>query len=226
MFELLAHRKLSNLMFFGIVFLDALGAIFPEYLNRKVTMFVPFPILFVLYLLNAEKANKLFLLALGLNFFGVCNFNNPYGQYNSVGLVYHGIAYIMYSVILLRGLKAVGRLKMLILAAVLLLLVVIPVRFLYYEGIKDTFVFWETLIYIVSGSLYMLLAILTYLVYKTQIARFLLFSAMSILLSAYFQGYNLFIDKNDLLNFFAVIGFNLAHYFLCCYLVLSKSRKK
>jgi len=221
--ELLVHRKLSSLMFFGIVGLDALGAVFPEYLNRKITMFVPFPLLFVLYLLNAEKLNKLFLAALVFNLMGVYNFNNPYGLYNPTGLIYHTVAYLLYSIVLLQKIKTVRLNKVLKLATVLILFVAIPLKLWYYEGIKDVFFFNETLLYIISGTLYVFLAILTYMTHKTVTGRFLLFSAISILLGSYFQGYNLFINKNDLLNFFAVVSFNLTHYLLCCYLVTSEA---
>ncbi|XCF06789.1 lysoplasmalogenase family protein [Tamlana crocina] len=216
--ELFSQKKLANLMFFGIVFLDALGAVFPEYLNRKITLFIPFPLILVIYLASTRKVNKWFVLALVLNFFGICYFNNPYQRYDSTGLVFHAMAYLVYCFILFRPSKTIGVKKILFVLASLALLVLVPLAF-YYDGIKQTVVFNATILYVCLTALYILSAVLVYISRKTETHRFLLFSAISILLSSYFQGYNLFMEKNDLLNFFAVICFNLAHYLMCCYLV-------
>ncbi|NJX15321.1 hypothetical protein [Tamlana crocina] len=216
--ELFSQKKLASLMFFGIVFLDALGAISPEYLNRKITIFIPFPLLTVIYLINTRKVNAWFVLTLVLNFLGIYYFNNPYERYNSTGLIFHSVAYLVYCYILFRPFKNFSLKKVLSVLGPLTLLVLVPLAF-YYDGIKQTVVFNATILYVCLTALYILSAVLVYVSRKTETHRFLLFSAISILLSSYFQGYNLFMEKNDLFNFFAVICFNLAHYLLCCYLV-------
>lgn len=217
--ELFSQKKLVHLIFFGIVFLDALGAVFPEYLNRKITMFVPFPLILVIYLINTKKSgNKLFLLALGLNFFGIFYFNNPYERYSSIGLVCHAIAYFIYSLIIYRNTKLIMPKKILWILLVLGLLVVVPVK-IYSEGMHEMLVFNSALLYVFFGTIYIFMALLVCITKRSKANCFLLFSATSILLSSYFQGYNLFIDSNDLLLLVAVICFNLTHYLMCCYLM-------
>lgn len=216
--ELLNQKILVDFIFIGIIFLDALGAILPVYLDRKVTMFAAFPLIFLIYLLNAKKASRLFIISLCFNFLGICNFNNPYEKYNSTGLIYYAIALLIYCVILFRSLQGVSMKMVLKLSIPMMLIVVIP-AIIYSDGMSSMLILKETLLYVIFATIFVFSAFLKYIIEKTKVNYILLLSAISIVVSAYFQGYNLFMKGSDILRFSAVIFFNLTHYFMCLYLL-------
>ncbi len=216
--ELVGQKSLVVLLFLGILFLDALGAVFPNILNRQVTLFIPIPLISINYLINVKRINWLFLLSLGFNFLGLFNFNNAYQTFNSVGIIYHTIAFIIYLFIIVKDYNGVSVKRVLKLSILIILLVVVPV-FILSKGIKQMFIFNETIIYVFFVTVYMISALLLFLNSKTKTYRFLLFSAVFILCSSYFQGYNLFMTDSSISEFFAVITFNLTHFFMCLFLI-------
>jgi hypothetical protein len=218
LWKLLNQKILVNFIFFGIVFLDALGAILPKYLDRKVTMFAAFPLILCIYLLNASKKNILFIISLFFNFLGIYNFNNPYERYNSAGLIYHTIAFFIYCIILFRDIQIINWKTVLKLAIPIVLFVLISVS-IYSDGMRTMLVFKETILYVSSATIFMLGTFLLSLNKKTTVNYTLILSGISILLSSVFQGYNLFLEKNKFLGFFAIIFFNLTHYLVCLYLI-------
>ncbi len=208
----------------GILFLDALGAIFPEYLNRQVTLFIPIPLLFIIHILNANKKDKLFLLSLVFHFLGLYYFNNAFKEYNALGIIFHTIAFFIYAFILFKHYQGTHIRRFLKFALIMVTLVGIP-TVIYSAGMRKMLVLHETIVYVVSVTVFAFSASLLYVNDKTKANRFLLLATVSILISSYSQGYNLFMKKSDFLEFFAVIFFNLTHYFMCWYLIV-KSRKK
>jgi hypothetical protein len=223
LWKLLNQKILVNFIFFGIVFLDALGAILPKYLDRKVTMFAAFPLILYIYLLNASKKNILFIISLIFNFLGIYNFNNPYERYNSAGLVYHTIAFFLYCIIFFKDIQIVNWKTVLKLAIPIVLIVLISVS-IYSDGMRTMLVFKETIMYVSSATIFMLGTFLLSLNKKNEVNYILMFSGISILLSSVFQGYNLFLEKDKFLGFFAVIFFNLTHYLACLYLIKKSPR--
>ena len=222
--ELISQKALASILFIGILFLDALGAVFPKYLDRQVTLFIPLPLIFIIHIVNANKKSKLFLLSLVFNFLGIYYFNNPYEAYNSLGIIYHTIAFFIYFFILFKHYQTVNVKRILKFSLLIIILVVIP-AIIYSEGMRKMLLLHETIWYVFSVTIFMFSASLLYMSNKTKTNRFLLFSTVSILFSSYLQGYHLFMKKNDFLEFFSVIFFNLTHYFMCWYLI-EKSRKK
>lgn len=221
--ELIGQKALLSILFIGILILDALGAIFPEYLDRHVTLFIPIPLIFVIHILNARKKDKLFLLSLVFHFLGIYYFNNPYEAYNALGIVFHTIAFFIYAFILFKHYQITSLKRVLKFAFAIVILVSIP-TVIYSDGMSKMLVLQETIVYVFSVTLFIFSASVLYMNSKTKTNRFLLLATISILMSSYFQGYNLFMKKNDFLEFFAVIFFNLTHYFMCWYLI-AKSRR-
>lgn len=218
LWKLLNQKILVNFIFFGIVFLDALGAILPKYLDRKVTMFAAFPLILYIYILNASKKNILFIISLIFNFLGIYNFNNPYERYHSTGLIYHTIAFFIYCIIFFKDIQIVNWKTVLKLTIPIVLFVLISVS-IYSDGMHAMLVFKETILYVSSATIFMIGTFLLPLNKKNKVNYILMFSGISILLSSVFQGYNLFLEKNKFLGFFAVIFFNLTHYLVCLYLI-------
>src|SRR5690606_36190000 len=120
---------------------------------------------------------------------GVFYFNNRYERYSSIGLVCHAIAYVIYSLIIYRNTKLIMPKKILWILLVLGLLVVVPVK-IYSEGMHEMLVFNSALLYVFFGTIYIFMALLVCITKRSKANCFLLFSATSILLSSYFQGYN------------------------------------
>lgn len=224
LWELLCQKILLNYIFLGIIFIDALGAVLPTYFNRKVTMFASFPLIFIIYMLNTNKRSLLFILTIIFNFLGICNFNNPYQEYNSKGLIYHVIAFLVYSVLLFKRFKQVDVKLALKLVAVLMVLVGIPFM-IFFEGMNQMFILQETALYVLSATIFVFSAFLLGLTNKTKLNKFLIVSATFVFLSSCFQGANLFLNRYALFNFFAIIFFNLAHYAMCCYMIKFSYRK-
>lgn len=222
--ELFSQKILLNFVFFGFVFLDALGAVFPNHLNRKITMFVAFPLILFIYVLNTNKKNVLYIISLFFNFLGIYHFNNPYGKYDSTGLIYHAIAFFIYCVILFRHFKTFN-MKTVLKLAIPLILFVCMLVYVYSDGMVVMLVFKEMVLYVFSATVFVFIAFLLFLNKKNKVNYVLMLSGISILLSSCFQGYNLFLDKNNLFNFFAVIFFNLTHYLMCLYLIKRSSGK-
>ena len=216
--ELINEKPLTSLFFFGILFLDALGAILPSYLDRRITLFIPIPLIFIVYALNANKKNKLFLLSLVFNFLGICTFNNPYQEYNSIGVIFHAIAFFIYSIILFKQYQIISIKNFLKFSIIILLFIVIP-SIIYSKGIIKMQVSYEIMLYLFSISTFILGTFMLYVNNKTNTNRFLVFAIVSIFLSSYSQGYNLFIEDSNFMEFLAVIFFNLTHYFMCWYLI-------
>lgn len=181
-------------------------------------MFAAFPLILFIYLLNASKKNILFIISLFFNFLGIYNFNNPYERYHSTGLIYHTVAFFIYCIILFKYFQIVNLKKVLKLAIPIMLLVLIPVS-IYSDGMHTMLVFKEAILYVSSATIFMFGAFLLFLNKKNKVNYILMLSGISVLLSSCFQGYNLFIEKNKFLGFFAVIFFNLTHYLMCLYLV-------
>ncbi|WP_372938231.1 hypothetical protein, partial [Seonamhaeicola sp.] len=182
LWELLCQKILLNYIFFGIIFIDALGAVLPTYLDRKVTMFASFPLIFVIYMLNTNKRSLLFILAIIFNFLGICNFNNPYQEYNSKGLLYHVIAFLLYSVLLFKRFKKVDTKLAFKLAVVLIVLVGVPFT-VYFKGMNQMLVLQETTLYVLSATVFVFSALLLGLSNKTKLNKFLIVSAILVFIS-------------------------------------------
>ncbi len=222
--ELFNQKGLLSLLFLGIILLDALGAIFPKYLNRQITLFLAIPLIFVIHILKTRKISKLFLLSLILNFLGIYNFNHPYEKYNALGLIYHALGFFIYFIILFRRFKIVSIKRILKYAALIILFVIVP-TVIYSEGMSKRFIFSETMFYVFCLTLFVFSAIFLYVNNKTKANLYLFLSAISVTYSAYVQGYNLFVESLDILEFLAIILFDLTHFFMCWYVII-QSRKK
>ncbi len=216
--ELINEKPLTSLFFIGILFLDALGAVFPDYLDRRITLFFPIPLIFIVYILNANRKNKLFLLSVVFNFLGVCTFNNPYQEYNTIGIIFHAIAFFIYSTILFKKYKTISAKNFLRFSIIVVLFIVIP-SIIYSKGIIKMNISYQIMLYLFSISTFIFGTFMLYLNNKTNTNRFLVFAIVSILFSSYSQGYNLFIEDSHFMEFLAVIFFNLTHYFMCWYLI-------
>ncbi len=186
-------------------------------------MFAAFPLILYIYILNASKKNILFIISLFFNFLGIYNFNNPYERYNSAGLIYHTIAFSIYCIIFFKDIQIVNWKTVLKLAIPIVLFVLISVS-IYSDGMHTMLVFKETILYVSSATIFMIGTFLLSLNKNNNVSYILMFSGISILLSSVFQGYNLFLEKNKFLGFFAVIFFNLTHYLVCLYLIKKSPR--
>ena len=78
---------------------------------------------------------------------------------------------------------------------------------------------YEMMLYLFSISTFILGTFMLYINSKTKTNRFLVFVIVSIFISSYSQGYNLFIEDSGFMEFLAVIFFNLTHFFMCWYLI-------
>ncbi|WP_303318912.1 hypothetical protein Q4Q34_05525 [Flavivirga abyssicola] len=221
--ELVRQKVLVSIFFIGIIFLDALGAILPKYLDRQITLFIPLPLICIIHIINANKINKWFLLSLVFNVVGLYHFNHPYKAYNALGIILHAIAFLIYFLILFKHYQVVNIKRVLKFSFLIVILAAVP-TLIYSEGMNEMRLFYETLLYAFFVTIFVFSASLLYSNNKTKANRFLLFSTISILISSYLQGYNLFMEKTSLLEFLAIILFNLTHYFMCWYLI-EKSRK-
>ncbi len=217
--DLISNKSLLILLFFGILFLDAFGAMFPNILNRQVTLFLPLPIIFVNYLLKANRKNKWFLLSLVLNFLGIVNFNTVYETYGSLGLWFHSLAFFCYIVILVKHYSREISLKRTFVYSAVIVCLVTFFLVLYAKGIKKMLIFYDILLYVLFVTLFVIFAVVLYETNRTKKNRFLLFSAVFIFSSTCFQGYNLFLEPSGSFLFLAIIGLNLTHYFMSKFLL-------
>lgn len=222
--DLVKQKGLVSVLFLGIIFLDALGAFFPEYLNRQITLFLPLPLILIIYIINTDEISILFLLSLVFNILGIYNFNHPFETYNAIGIVFHTLAFLLYFVILFNRIRLISIRSVLKFSILIVLLVSVPC-ILYSEGMSKMLIFNETMFYVFSVTIFMFSAVLLYINRKTRINLILFSSAITILCSSYFQGYNLFMKGLDVLEFLAIILFNLTHYLMCWYLIKSKNYK-
>ena len=211
-------KSLTSLFFLGILFLDGLGAVFPSHLDRRITLFIPIPLIFIVYVLNANKKNKLFLLSIVFNFLGIYTFNNPYQEYNSIGIIFHAIAFFIYGIILFKQYQIISINSLLKFSIIILLFIVIP-SIIFSKGIIKMQASYEMMLYLFSISTFILGTFMLYINSKTKTNRFLVFVIVSIFISSYSQGYNLFIEDCGFMEFLAVIFFNLTHFFMCWYLI-------
>ena len=221
--ELIVEKKFLNLFFFGILFLDALGTVFNESLNRQITILLPMPLIIIIFLVNAKKINILFLTSLVFQFLGIFYFNNIYTEYNSFGLIWHALAYIIYFVIVFKNFNLINISLFLKFSVLTLLLVIIPVIF-YTKGILKMDIFNETMIYVFAAVTFIVTAFLSFVNNKTKTNKLLLFSGIFLLLNSYCEANNLFMNYSSLLQFFSIIFFNLTQYFMCMYII--KKQKK
>lgn len=224
--DLAGHKSLLVFLFFGILFLDAFGAIFPEFFNRRITLFLPLPIILIHYLINAKNKNKLFLITVGLNLLGLVNFNTVYEAYDSLGVMFHTFAYFGYFIIVFKYHYEIIDLRNIFRYSLLIMTLVSVFVVLYSEGIKRMLIFYDTLLYIASVTLFMIFAVVLRVVRKTTASKFLMFSVISIFLSSCFQGYNLFVKPFGIALFFAIIGLNLTHFFMVKFLLEQEREKK
>ncbi|MEP5340948.1 MAG: hypothetical protein ABJL44_12345 [Algibacter sp.] len=224
-FDLFTSKLILNFLFIGILFLDALGAIFPQYLNRQITIFIPVPLMFLIYLLNSNKKSILFMVSTVLTFIGTCKFNNPYQEFQSLGLILLSAAFFIYFIILFKEYNTVNIKTVVKYGIVILILAIVPLMF-YIEGIKKMMIFNHVILYLFMVVLFIFSTVILYMKSRTKRNRLLLFSAISIVVSCYVQGYNLFMEDTNILEFLAVISFNLTHYFMCWYLIKSSETKE
>lgn len=222
--ELISNKLIFNVFFFGIVFLDGLGAVYTEHLNRQVTIYIPIPLIFIIYIINIKKKEILFLTSLVFHFLGIYYFNAPYEKFSSLGILFHSIAFLMYFIILFKHYEIINIKKVLINSGIVMVLAFIP-TIIYAKGMRERMMFNDLMLYITIVILFISSALLLYITHKTKANRYLLFSAICLLLSSYSQGYNLFMEKTNVLVAFAVIFFNLTHFSICWFLV-EKQRQK
>lgn len=216
--ELLNNKSMLNLFFFGIVLLDGLGSILPQYFNRQVTIFIPLPVVLLLYFINVSNKNKLFIVSLIFHFLGICYFNAPYEEFNSMGIIFHTIGFFIYYIILFKYYGIINTKKLLAIYIIVLILIIVPSLF-FSKGMQERMLFSSLLFYIVSVILFIVSSLVLYFNKKSKINRFLLFSVISIFLSSYSQGYNLFMENTNYLVTVAIVFFNFTHYFMCWFLV-------
>lgn len=221
---LFKEKKLLHLVFFGITILEGLGTIFNKFLDREITVFIPLLLILIIYLVNTEKMDLIFLISLVLNFIGMCYFNSAFNYFNPIGLIIYAMAYISYTVILFKNYELINAKKLLKISIIIITLITVPVV-IYTRGINKMDIFNESMLYILSASIFITSAIVFFLNNKTKVNYLLFYSGISILLNSYFQGYNLFMEASTLFQCLAVILFNLTHYFMCMFLI-EKSKEK
>jgi len=209
--------------FLGILSVDALGAVFLDYLDRKITLFIPLPLLLICYILNTNKyRNKLFIVALCLLFLGLMYFNNPFQKISSWGLIFTGLAFLVYFLIFYNQLNIVSIKKVFLFGLLILFIVGIPL-FIYSDGINKRQMLGAAAFYVFSVTLFLFCALVVFFKTKNN-NKWILAAVLSVILNTYFQGYNMFNSRIVGLEFLAVIFFNLTHYFIACYLIENKNK--
>jgi hypothetical protein len=218
--EFFKGKLIFNFLFFWLVFLDALGAVFPEFLDRRITIFIPLPLILLIYFLNAEKKSILFILAIVINFLGQYKFNNAYQVFDSLGLVMLGLGFFIYFIILFKEYGILNIKTVMKYGAIIFTFIGVPLIF-YIDGIEKKMVYNEIIIYIFMMVLFVFSTLVLYLKKRTKLNNLLLFATISVQINCYSDGYNLFVESSNLLVFFSAASFNLTHYFMCWYMIKS-----
>lgn len=159
--DLVKSKYFLYILFFGILFLDALGIVFPKYFNRHVTIFVPLPLILIIYLISARKKSILFVASIICNVLGIYYFNGADGKSKGIGIIFHAVAFCIYFVILFRHYIIFSIHQILKVSILVAGIAAVPL-IAFSEGLKEMFLFNEINVYAISTSLYMISALLLF----------------------------------------------------------------
>ncbi|WP_298425583.1 hypothetical protein [uncultured Kordia sp.] len=201
-------RKILLSLYFITLFLDALGVMFPEWIDRKFTTFFPIPILGLLYICTVKKVNLLYIISLIATFLGIVFFNIQ--SYFKIALVFYGIGVCMYVVISLKTAEVIS-IKSICIATIPFLIVYLVPLILYSDAVQSD-IFNYIIFYVFFVGLFFFISILVFINKKDETNLWLLCSGVLFLISTIIHGYNLFFEYITSIRVGVVFTFLIMHF--------------
>ncbi len=217
-------KTLALIAFFGFVFIDTLGIILPNTIDRQITTYFPIPILLLVFVLFTKLSRPLHVIALIFTFLGVCFFSTNLDKQQRIGLLFYSCGIIIYIYNILRVQNVFNLNSVIKYALVFILVLLIPT--LFYLNHIDKNLFYPIVFYINGVGFLFYVSILSYVNSKTKFNRALLTSGILLALSTIFAGHNLFMGKSSLTGMLNIVTFLLAHFYMSRYAIFQLQTDK
>lgn len=202
------RRKTLLFLYFIVLFLDAFGVIFPEWIDRKYTTFFPLPILLLLYVFSVKKINWLYISALIFTFLGVVFFNIH--SYANLALIFYGLGVCFYVIICLKSTTIIS-IKSICIATIPFLIVYLVPLIFYSDAVQGD-IFNYIMFYVFFVGLFFLISILIYINKRNKTNLWLFCSGVLFLISTIIHGYNLFFEYLTSVRVGVVLTFLMMHF--------------
>ncbi|WP_430413223.1 hypothetical protein [Kordia sp.] len=201
-------RKILLLLYFTAIFLDVLGVLFPEWINRKYITFLPFPILILLYIHSVKNINWLYFFGLIATFLGIILFNTK--AYFKLALIFYGLGVCMYVIVSLKTAKVIPIKSIAIAAVPFLIIYLVPLIF--YSDAVQMDIFNYIIFYVFFVGLFFFVSTLVYINDQNTLNLWLLCSGILFLISTIIHGYNMFFEYLVSIRVGVVLTFLLMHF--------------
>lgn len=210
-------KTLTLIIFFSLVFIDTLGIVLPNIIDRQIITYFPIPILLLIFILFTKFSRPLHITALIFTFLGVCYFSTNLDKHQRIGLLFYACGIIIYIYNILRVQNVFNLNSVIKYALVFILVLLTPT--LFYLNYIDKDLFYPIIFYINGVGFLFYVSILSYVNSKTKFNKALLTSGILLALSTIFAGYNLFIAKSPITSMLNILTFLLAHFYMSRYAV-------
>jgi len=211
-------KFITLLIFFSFVFIDTLGVILPNIIDRQIITYFPIPILVLAFVLFTKFSRPLHIIALIFTFLGVCFFSTNLDKQQRIGLLFYTCGIIIYIYNILKVQNVFNLNSVIKYALIFILVLVIPT--LFYLNHIDKSLFYPIVFYINSVGFLFYVSILSYVNSKTRYNKALLISGILLALSTIFAGHNLFMGKSSFTSMLNIATFLLAHFYMSRYAIL------
>ncbi|WP_046757171.1 lysoplasmalogenase family protein [Kordia jejudonensis] len=201
-------QKILLVLYFIVLALDAIGVVFPEWIDRKYTTFLPIPLLLILYVYTVKKMNWLYVTSLIFTMIAIIFFNMP--SYFKLALVFYGIGLCFYVIIVLKK-AVVIPVKTIVIATIPFLIVYLVPLFFYSDAVQ-TEIFNYIMFYVFFVGLFFFISTLVYINKPSKTNLWLLCSGILFLISTIIHGYNLFFEYVTTIRVGVVITFLIMHF--------------
>lgn len=201
-------RKTLLFLYFIVLFLDAFGVIFPEWVDRKYTTFLPLPILALLYVFSVKKINWLYITALLFTFLGIIFFNIQ--SYFKLALIFYGLGVCFYVIISLKT-AAIISIKSICIATIPFLIVYLVPLIFYSDAVQGD-IFNYIMFYVFFVGLFFFISTLVYINDRNKTNLWLFSSGVLFLISTIIHGYNLFFEYLTIVRVGVVFTFLIMHF--------------
>lgn len=200
-----------------IVLANGFGDIISNYIDRSITTYIAVPVILIYYYINSKHSDYVYMLSFVFTFLGMTYFNISTNTLQPIGIVFYGIALLIYIYKLIENTE-VFSLKMVLYFALPFSIVAITIMYLLLKDLDEN-MFLTVAFYSMLVSVFFYISVFNYRVKQNAKTLKLLISGILLTISAICSGYNYFIDYKLPFRVLEVFTLTFFHFFMCLYMV-------
>jgi hypothetical protein len=223
--NVLKKNYIPNSLFLIVLILNALSTLYPKTMLQFHTLYLVFPLLFLVYLLQAKKRKSLYMVALLLAGIGEISFNKTLKNCNTIGLCFQALSLLTYAFIIYKSFQIINLRHVARFVIPMLLFVWLP-TWIFSKDMLRIGILSETIFYAIAIAFFSFMVLVNFFKHKEKNSLLLLYAISALLFAAYLEGYNLFLESGKLVILLGNSLFYLAHYLICLFFICYVGRPK